>query len=65
MKRATGYLMDIILIGAVLTFLISIITLAFQPECDILRYVVLGSGLGSAFFFLVHITLEYLLGWEW
>jgi len=64
-KRAVGYLVDGLMVGSIVGFLASIITLGFIPESSVLKTATLTFGLGSVASFVGHIILEYLLGWEW
>lgn len=65
MKKVIGNTNQSVLVAAVCTFLASAIMLLVLPEQRILLLVLLGSGLGSVFFFAVEMVLEYALGWEW
>ena len=63
--KVIGYSVDGLMVVAIVTFLVSIITLGFMPESFVLRMTVLASGLGSVAFFVGHLILEYVLAWDW
>jgi len=64
-KKGTGYMVDILLLAAVAAFLVSAGVLLVGGRAEVWLLALLVSGLASVVLSVIHMVMEWLLGWEW
>lgn len=64
-RRVVGNMVDILLLAAVATFLVSAVALLVGGEAEIWLLALLVSGLSSGALLGSHLVMEWLLGWTW